>query len=83
MTLSGCFAVHELFSEGESPSCNCHAENLYVNEAVGMDLLPDDDGVWRHILQEENGAKNKGWAVSAGPIEHRGISSPSRGGCNR
>ena len=73
MTLGGAYAVHELLYEGETEgSVPCDADDLHVNEAVGKDIHVDQDGVWRELLQEGQAKNGKGWAVSAGPIEHRG-----------
>ncbi|WWD19098.1 hypothetical protein CI109_103556 [Kwoniella shandongensis] len=69
--LAGVFAVHELFQDGEGPSVGCEEEDLHPNEAVGMDLRADNEGVWKEILAEGNGKSGRGWSVSAGPIEHR------------
>ena len=74
MTLSGAYAVHELLHPDSEPSARCTAEELHTNEAVGMDLRVDADGVWREVSAEGNGKGGKGWKVSAGPIEHRGES---------
>lgn len=71
MTLAGAYAVHEISPEGES-SATCNVEDLHPNEAVGRDIAADADGVWRAVLSEGNGKQKKGWAVSAGPIKHRG-----------
>ncbi|KAK8854758.1 hypothetical protein IAR55_003497 [Kwoniella newhampshirensis] len=70
-TLAGAYAVHELIENGQDPSAGCGDADLYTNEAVGMDLYANDEGVWRDILPEGNGKGGKGWSVSAGPIEHR------------
>ena len=77
VNLSGIFAVHELLHEGTTPSVGCGVDEIHGNEAVGMDIPVDKDGVWMHVLQEGNGHGRKGWAVGAGPIEHR--SELSRG----
>lgn len=74
VNLSGVFAVHELLHDGALPSVGCGVDDLHENEAVGKDILVDKDGVWRQVLEEGNGHGRKGWAVSAGPIEHRGKS---------
>ena len=79
MNLSGVFAVHELLHEGTTPSVGCELDEIHGNEAVGMDIPVDKDGVWRQVLQEGNGHGRKGWAVGAGPIEHRGELSLSNG----
>ncbi|OCF39038.1 ribonuclease Z [Kwoniella heveanensis CBS 569] len=73
VNLSGVYAVHELMSKEEEnkPSVGCGVEELHANEAVGMDLVADKDGVWRDVLVEGNGRSGKGWGVSAGPIHHR------------
>ena len=77
VNLAGVFAVHELLHEGTTPSVGCGVDEIHGNEAVGMDIPVDKDGVWRQVLEEGNGHGRKGWAVGAGPIEHR--SEPSRG----
>ncbi|RXK41148.1 hypothetical protein M231_01551 [Tremella mesenterica] len=69
LILRGAYAVHELFTD--TPSVGCSEEELHVNEAVGMDLSADENGVCENILLEGNGKQGKGWAVSAGPIDHR------------
>jgi len=74
VNLAGVFAVHELLHDGTKPSAQCEVDDLHENEAVGMDIPVDKDGVWRQVLTEGNGHGRKGWAVSAGPIEHRGES---------
>lgn len=51
---------------------DCIGEELPVNEAVGEDIRCDEDGVWRGVVKEGNGKNGRGWAVSAGPLEHRG-----------
>lgn len=72
-TLGGAYAVHELLLDGDlSGSVPCDAEDLHVNEAVGLDIRADESGVWRGVMSEGQGKNGKGWAVSAGPIEHRG-----------
>ena len=76
VTLAGAYAVHEFLSPGSNSSAACGAEDLHFNEAVGMDLEADAEGVWDSFLREGNGRGGKGWAVSAGPITHRGGSSP-------
>jgi ribonuclease Z len=70
--LSGVFAVHELLHEGATASVGCEEKELHANEAVGLDIPVDSDGVWRSVLGEGAGPNKKGWAVQAGPIEHRG-----------
>jgi len=72
VNLSGVFAVHELLHEGTTPSVGCGVDEIHGNEGVGMDIPVDKDGVWRQVLEEGNGHGRKGWAVGAGPIEHRG-----------
>lgn len=57
--------------EGSAP---CDEESLPPNEAVGLDLKPDAEGVWRDVLTEGNGKSGRGWNVSAGPLQHRGVS---------
>ena len=75
VNLAGAFAVHELLYDGEDEgSVPCRADDLHANEAVGMDLHADKEGVWRQVLIEGQGKNGKGWGVSAGPIEHRGES---------
>jgi len=37
-----------------------------------MDLRADEEGVWPGILPVGSGRGGRGWAVQAGPIEHRG-----------
>jgi ribonuclease Z len=76
VNLSG---VHELLHEGTTPSVGCGVDEIHGNEAVGMDIPVDKDGVWRQVLEEGNGHGRKGWAVGAGPIEHRGEPSPFKG----
>ncbi|WVR00023.1 hypothetical protein IAU59_007165 [Kwoniella sp. CBS 9459] len=71
VNLSGVYAVHELMSQEEKVSIGCGVEELHPNEGVGMDLVADEDGVWRDFLVEGNGRSGKGWGVSAGPIRHR------------
>ena len=44
-----------------------------MNEAVGQDIRVEKDGVWRNVMSEGVGKGGKSWAVSAGPIEHRGV----------
>lgn len=70
--ISGAFAIHELLQDGEGPSAGCREDEIHPNEAVGMDMRADEDGVWKMVLQEGNGKSGKGWKVSAGPIHHRG-----------
>lgn len=70
--ISGAFAIHELLQDGEGPSAGCREDEIHPNEAVGMDMRADEDGVWKMVLQEGNGKNGKGWKVSAGPIHHRG-----------
>jgi ribonuclease Z len=72
VTLSGVFAVHELLHEGANASVGCGEGDLHANEAAGMDIMADGDGVWRSVLDEGAGPNKKGWSVQAGPIEHRG-----------
>ncbi|AAW43585.1 conserved hypothetical protein [Cryptococcus deneoformans JEC21] len=69
--ISGAFAIHELLQDGEGPSAGCREDEIHPNEAVGMDMRADEDGVWKMVLQEGNGKSGKGWKVSAGPIHHR------------
>ena len=73
VALSGAYAVHELLHADTPPSVGCDEADLHPNEAVGMDILADDDQVWRSILVEGNGKSGRGWAVQGGPIEHRGM----------
>ncbi|KAG8830666.1 hypothetical protein FRC17_004500 [Serendipita sp. 399] len=63
--LVGRYAVHELLQKGESPSVTCEDGHLHENEAVGLDIMADDDGFWRKIVEQGN------WSVDAGPISHR------------
>jgi ribonuclease Z len=72
VNLGGAYAVHELYEQGGQPSVPCGEVDLHTNEAAGMDLDADQNGVWRDILIEGNGKHRKGWNVSAGPIDHRG-----------
>lgn len=72
VALSGAYAVHELLHGDTRPSVGCAEDDLHPNEAVGQDIPVDKDGVWRSVLAEGNGKNGKGWAVRAGPIEHRG-----------
>jgi ribonuclease Z len=74
VNLAGVFAVHELLHDGAISSAGCGVDDLHENEAVGMDIAVGKDGVWRQVLEEGNRHGRKGWAVSAGPIEHRGES---------
>ena len=72
MTLADSFAVHELLLPNETQSALAQAtEDTLEAELVGDDLRPDGDGVWRNVLTEGNGKSKRGWAVHAGPIEHR------------
>ncbi|ORY35568.1 beta-lactamase-like protein [Naematelia encephala] len=71
VTLSGAYAVHELIPRGGTASVRCEGEELHLNEAVGLDLYPDEQDVWQTVLQEGNGKNGRGWAVGAGPILHR------------
>lgn len=80
VALSGAYAIHELLHEGTRQSVGCAEEDLHPNEAVGLDIPVDEDGVWRQVLAEGNGKNGKGWAVRAGPIEHRGEAVPCRAG---
>ena len=79
VTLAGAYAVHELLSPQSNPSAACGVKDLHVNEAVGMDVRADAEGVWDSFMCEGNGRVGKGWAVSAGPIEHRGGSFSDHG----
>lgn len=72
ITLSGVYAVHELIPEGDLPSLKCHLEHLHVNEAVGRDIYPNDEGVWEHVVDEAHYKGHRGWRVTAGPLIHRG-----------
>lgn len=73
MTLAGAFAIHELLEPNEtSGSAPCASDDLHTNEAVGSDIAPNADGVWRDVLVQGQGKNGKGWGVSAGPIKHRG-----------
>jgi hypothetical protein len=69
--LAGAYAVHELLPNGDEASCSCNEEELHPNEAVGRNLKTSQEGVWEEILAE-GGGRGRGWAVRAGPIEHRG-----------
>ncbi|WWC63315.1 uncharacterized protein I303_105915 [Kwoniella dejecticola CBS 10117] len=71
INLAGVYAVHEILEQGEAPSTKCEEEDLHSNEAVGVDFVANEDGVWEDILQQGNGKGGKGWSVKAGPIHHR------------
>lgn len=71
------YAVHELLEGDEDCSVLCEEEDLHVNEAVGKDLHPNEDGVWPDVLLQGNCKSGKGWGVDAGPIIHRGELSRS------
>ncbi|ORX38521.1 beta-lactamase-like protein [Kockovaella imperatae] len=65
------FAVHELLLPTEESSVPTSQDDLLGNEVAGRDLYPDEQGVWRCIVPEGSRNAGKGWAVHAGPIEHR------------
>ncbi|WWC90691.1 uncharacterized protein L201_005628 [Kwoniella dendrophila CBS 6074] len=73
INLAGVFAVHEILEQGEESSVHCEEEDLHANEAVGIDFIANDNGVWENILEQGNstGKGSKGWSVKAGPIHHR------------
>lgn len=64
--------MHELIQLGEEPSIGCKEAELHINEGVGRDLYPNQDGVWPHFIDESGHKGVKGWSVSAGPLRHRG-----------
>jgi len=74
MTLSKCsdrYVVHELLTETDTKTA-CSPEELHYNEAVGQDIVCDQDGFWRAFT------KDRGFfgdiIADAGPIQHRGTS---------
>ncbi|KLT40699.1 hypothetical protein CC85DRAFT_287213 [Cutaneotrichosporon oleaginosum] len=71
VTLTGAYAVHELVPPGSAKGVGCAEPELHVNEAVGHDLLANDEGVWEMIVDERPQKGSKGWMVSAGPLVHR------------
>ncbi|BEI90775.1 uncharacterized protein CcaverHIS019_0308450 [Cutaneotrichosporon cavernicola] len=70
-TLSGAYAVHELVPPGAEKGAGCSESELHVNEAVGRDVLANEEGVWEMIVDERSTKGTKGWMVSAGPLVHR------------
>lgn len=72
ITLAGVYAVSEFIQHGEKPSCGCKEDELHINEAVGRDLYPNEDGVWPNFIDESGHKGVRGWSVSAGPLKHRG-----------
>lgn len=73
VTLAGAYAVHELVPLGTEPGVGCAEAELHVNEAVGRDVLANEEGVWPTIVDERSSKGGKGWVVSAGPLVHRGM----------
>lgn len=72
VTLAGAYAVHELVPTGAKTGIGCSAAELHINEAVGRDILANEEGVWEMIVDEHPTKGSKGWMVSAGPLVHRG-----------
>lgn len=72
VTLTGAYAVHELVPHGSDKGIGCSEAELHVNEAVGRDVLANEEGVWEMIVDERPTKGGKGWMVSAGPLVHRG-----------
>ncbi|GMK53605.1 hypothetical protein CspeluHIS016_0101910 [Cutaneotrichosporon spelunceum] len=71
VTLTGTYAVHELVPPGSEKGVRCSEAELHVNEAVGRDVLANEEGVWEMIVDERPTKGSKGWMVSAGPLVHR------------
>ncbi|CAG8609601.1 3227_t:CDS:2, partial [Acaulospora colombiana] len=63
--LVGKYAVHELLKKDEQPSVSCSEDLLHDNEAPGMDIVADEDGLWKEFLNDGD------WSVDAGQIVHR------------
>lgn len=63
-----CYAVHELLTP-EDDLTPCGTGDLHASELPGHDILSDDDGFWREIVDSQS-QRNR-LLVDAGPIIHR------------
>ena len=66
------YAVHELLGPGDVPSATCGGEEAHESECVGRDVRCDEEGVWRGVVDVEEGRGRRRVVVDAAPIEHRG-----------
>jgi ribonuclease Z len=67
--LRGRYAVHELLGPSDEPSISCETDLLHLNENPGSDIRPDEQGLWKNVVSDND------WTVHAGPLQHRGAYS--------